>query len=186
MKAMRIILVLTYIILVILLLLGLLFNTCRSCRMPSLPETTTLLPPDEPPVEHEVIDEAQGVGQDGQLKITLLWDFYADVDLHVKEPGGTEIYFNHKHSTSGGFLDVDNTDGGQGSAENVFWENPPIGNYEVSLVYYKKGSQTPTGGNCKVVVFNKDQQPQVFTVPLSEAQHRSRVESVPVTTVRFN
>lgn len=180
MKAMRIVLVLTYVVLVFLLLLGLLFNACRSCSLPDLPNIEG--GNDEPPAEEEVIDEALNVGQDGQLKVTLLWNFNADIDLHVIEPNGNEIYFNHKRSSTGGYLDVDNVDGGRGSAENIFWENPPTGNYKVQLVYYSKGNQAPTSGTCKVVVFNKDQEPQVYTVQMNESQRRDVVD---VTTVQF-
>ena len=173
---MRIVLVLTYVILIILLLLGLLFNIFRSCNSPRLPFLPSL-PTDS------LTERAQNIGGDGDLKVTLMWDFYADIDLHVIEPNGNEIYYSEKQSSTGGYLDVDNTHGGQGAAENIFWEqNPPHGQYKVSLVYYSEGSSTPKQGPCKVVVFKRGQEPQVFTVGMNASQDRTPVE---VTTIQY-
>lgn len=50
----------------------------------------------------------------GALTFTLTWDtfHYADMDLHVVEPDGNEIYYgNQGPSSSGGKQDVDNTYG---------------------------------------------------------------------------
>ncbi|MBR1449345.1 MAG: hypothetical protein IJ588_11455 [Prevotella sp.] len=168
MKAMRIILVLVYVLLIILLLLGLLLN-CRGCSLPSLPD-----------VPRNVME----IGGNGDLKVTLQWDFYADIDLHVVEPSGEEIDYTNKDSNSGGELDVDDTDGGRGAAENIFWRsNPPRGQYEVSLVYYAEKTSRPESqrhGDCKVTILLKDHEPQVFNVHMSP---NNLHEKVPVTTI---
>jgi len=45
---------------------------------------------------------------DGALRISLAWFNYDDLDLHVFEPNGTEVYFGQRHSLfTGGVLDVD-------------------------------------------------------------------------------
>jgi len=45
---------------------------------------------------------------DGALRISLAWSNYDDLDLHVLEPTGHEIYFDNKQSKkTGGKLDVD-------------------------------------------------------------------------------
>ena len=41
----------------------------------------------------EDVSQAMTVGESGQLKITLLWDFPGDIDLHVEQPNGREIYY---------------------------------------------------------------------------------------------
>jgi hypothetical protein len=44
---------------------------------------------------------------DGDLRCSLSWFNFDDLDLHMKEPGGFEIYFASKRSDKGGALDVD-------------------------------------------------------------------------------
>jgi len=62
----------------------------------------------------------------GDVKITLSFEPVHDLDLHVIEPGGTEISFLQPKSASGGRLDLDsgsNCSPGLANAENIFW--PP-------------------------------------------------------------
>lgn len=65
-----------------------------------------------------------------------------DLDLYVKTPNGTIIYYANP-SAEGGTLDVDCTCGlcPQGPNENIFWENgtAPTGTYEYWVEYF---------GNC--------------------------------------
>lgn len=63
----------------------------------------------------------------GDLCCRLAWHNYDDLDLHMKEPGGFEIYFRDKHSHhTGGQLDVD-MNAGRGTTrqpvENIFYGN---------------------------------------------------------------
>jgi len=55
----------------------------------------------------------------GDPQFTLIWDTDADLDLHVIEPGGKEIYWEEREGNQGGELDVDNTEGF--GPENVYW-----------------------------------------------------------------
>jgi hypothetical protein len=55
----------------------------------------------------------------GDPQFTLLWDSEADLDLHVIEPGGKEIYWEDPKGQHGGELDVDNTKGF--GPENIYW-----------------------------------------------------------------
>lgn len=55
----------------------------------------------------------------GDPQFTLLWDTEADLDLHVIEPGGKEIYWQEPNGKQGGELDVDNTKGY--GPENIYW-----------------------------------------------------------------
>jgi hypothetical protein len=55
----------------------------------------------------------------GDPQFTLLWDTDADLDLHVIEPGGKEIYWESPKGAHGGELDVDNTKGF--GPENIYW-----------------------------------------------------------------
>jgi len=47
----------------------------------------------------------------GQLQVTLTWDQYNDLDLHVVQPDSEEIYYGHPTSSEGGFLDIDSNAG---------------------------------------------------------------------------
>jgi hypothetical protein len=60
----------------------------------------------------------------GDLCCRLSWSNYDDLDLHMIEPGGQEIYFHNKRSRTGGCLDVDmNAGTGQTRepVENIFY-----------------------------------------------------------------
>jgi hypothetical protein len=79
----------------------------------------------------------------GDVQVTLRWNTAADLDLHVIDPYGEEIYFQNDTSESGGYLDVDaNSDCSTQSyspVENIFWPTggAPYGTYQVSVVNYK-------------------------------------------------
>lgn len=133
------------------------------------------------PVESdELVAAAEGIGGTGDLKVTLLWDFPADIDLHVLEPNGNEIsYRNRKDSRTGGSLDVDNRTGGEGSAENIFWSNPQSGLYKVWIHYFSGSIRNGAegSGDCNVVIFRKGQQPMTFRVPMRRKDDRKDVVS---------
>lgn len=84
--------------------------------------------------------EGEPVLGTGDVQITLRWDNSADLDLHVIDPSGEEIWFLSPTSTSGGQLDVDanGTCGNDPAVENIYWPagGAPTGNFQVSAVYY--------------------------------------------------
>ncbi len=49
--------------------------------------------------------------QRGKLEISLSWDLLNDIDLHVVQPDSEEIYYGHRQSTEGGYLDLDSNPG---------------------------------------------------------------------------
>lgn len=170
MKFLRIFLAAVYAVLILLILL--LASTCRHNPVPE-PENEI---EDEDTVAVEVepadttdIGRAEDVGGHGRLKITLLWDFPGDIDLHVMEPNHNEIFFDSKiDQATGGELDYDDQHGGRGAAENVTWSTPPAGDYQVALVYFKvqpAGSE-PIPGKCRVLIFNGDHDPETYEVQL--------------------
>jgi hypothetical protein len=78
----------------------------------------------------------------GDVQVTLRWESNADVDLHVFEPDGTEIYFASPGPTStGGQLDVDSNVGcaQEASVENAYWPTgeAPDGEYRIDVVGYQ-------------------------------------------------
>lgn len=71
-----------------------------------------------------------------------------DLDLHVRTPNNSEIYFANK-SAQNGSLDVDCICGSCGATgnENIFWTNgtAPSGTYQVWVYYYGNcGNSTAT------------------------------------------
>jgi hypothetical protein len=70
------------------------------------------------------------------VEVSLNWDVDTDLDLHVVEPDGEEIYYGNTTSSSGGMLDLDSNaacDLDHKRAEHVTWPNvtPPHGTYTV-------------------------------------------------------
>lgn len=167
---MRLVLALVYITLIILLLL-------QKCSAPD-PEPATPEPAEETvPDNRDAEERAEEIGNDGDIKITLLWDFPGDVDLHVVQPNGNELsYQNMRDRSTGGELDVDNRAGGVGSAENIYWRNPPEGRYKVDVVMYRLSTRAPNGGNVKVVVKVKGVS-RTYSVNLSRTSQRENVNS---------
>ena len=119
----------------------------------------------------QAAEKAIDIGGKGNLKITLLWDFPADLDLHVLEPSGFEICFeNMLNPETGGFMDLDNRNGGAGAAENIFWENPPKGEYVIAVDYYEAVGGIPEIGNCQIVVFKEDEKPVTYNIEITEVK----------------
>lgn len=62
---------------------------------------------------------------EGELRVSLEWYNFDDLDLHVIEPDGNEIYFRNKRSyRSNGCLDVDMNAGSgttREAVENIIW-----------------------------------------------------------------
>jgi hypothetical protein len=78
----------------------------------------------------------------GDVQVTLRWESNADVDLHVTEPDGTELWYGNKGpSATGGQLDVDSNVGceQEASVENVFWPTggAPTGAYTVAVTGFE-------------------------------------------------
>lgn len=75
----------------------------------------------------------------GDVQVTLLWTSGDDLDLHVIDPAGTELYFGSPTSPSGGELDHDDTAGcgtsGATHVENIFWPEggAPSGEYQAHV-----------------------------------------------------
>ena len=145
---------------------------------------------EEPEVNMDERLEREG-GASGEVQISLAWDDYNDLDLHLFCPSGERIYFNNKKSDCGGILDVDMNvrPVSKTPVENVVWrQNAPLGTYKVGVHFYKHHRKRRTRRNCKfrlrVVTHGQSKeylgaikygQPMqmVTSISLSDASHKS-------------
>ena len=81
-----------------------------------------------------------------------MWQNKNDMDLHVVDPNGEEIYYSHRTARSGGLLDIDMNASPplvSPAVENVYWpeRGAPSGTYKIFVNYYRKHepgiNQTP-------------------------------------------
>jgi len=113
----------------------------------------------------------------GDVQVTLNWpQTGVDLDLHVVDPSGNEIYYGNPSSPTGGQLDWDNRNGG-GTPENIFWTGggAPKGTYKVSVVYY--GGDKPADWSIRTVVNGKV---QTFSGHISESSPTVQVTTFTV------
>lgn len=122
--------------------------------------TTTTLPPTTTNAQQrEVFDLLidEGVNNsDKNIAVTLIWNHNVDMDLHVFEPDGFQIWYEEPTSPSGGELDVDdqgvqqewNEGSGEGSGEdtgevhieNISWNSAPSGDFRIAVTNYDGSS----------------------------------------------
>mgnify|MGYP001314221554 CR=1 FL=1 len=106
-------------------------------------------PPENDDLDHRL--EREG-GKSGSVQVSLAWDDYNDLDLHLFCPSGERIYFNNRNSECGGELDVDMNvkPVSKTPVENVVWtSNPPKGAYKVGVHFYKHHRKRKTKKSCK-------------------------------------
>jgi hypothetical protein len=95
----------------------------------------------------------------GDVKVTLSFDRLHDLDLHVIEPSGDEIYFDRTVTGSGGQLDLDagsHCMASPANSENVFWPpgGAPAGTYKVSVQNFQQCSPGPIAYRVRIAYDN--------------------------------
>ena len=103
--------------------------------------------------------KAAGGNVEGFMRCSLHWFNYDDLDLHVQEPNGKQIYFGNKYSSyTGGRLDVDMNAGGgtsRDAVENVVWTDGSKlakGRYTVFVNQYCKRESIDVGFEFEIEV----------------------------------
>jgi hypothetical protein len=118
-------------------------------RAPEPPESFKPVKPPEPPplgAEFTTRLDREGAHQ-GDVVIALIWWNRTDLDLHVIDPAGEEIWYGHRKSQLGGELDVDMNVNGESDTpvEHVYFPEggAPGGHYKVFAVCYTDRSAEP-------------------------------------------
>ena len=91
-------------------------------------------------------------GKTGVVQISLAWDDYNDLDMHVFCPSGERIYFNNRKSECGGELDVDMNVRPKSKTpiENVVWtDEAPDGEYKIGVHFYRHHRKRRTKKTCQ-------------------------------------
>ena len=75
----------------------------------------------------------------GDIQVTLTWKGICDLDLHVIDPAGNDVWWRNQPSRSGGVMDWHDACNptAHGGPENIYWptENAPSGEYTVVIDY---------------------------------------------------
>ena len=111
-----------------------------------------------------------GGNVEGFMRFSLSWDYYDDLDIHIIEPSGNEIFYGNQRSyNSGGWLDVDMNVQPNDSlepVENIAWADGSRiqeGRYKVFVENYTKRNMSASGfevqmeidGNTSLFVYDK-------------------------------
>lgn len=138
---------------------------------------------------------------EGDLCCRLAWDYTDDLDFHMKEPDGFEIYFGNRRrlSLNGGMLDVDanGKDGVRNDpVENIVYENSgkmKEGIYHLYVHNYNRRSsgvgftvQVEFGGNIHTFEYPKvvkdSDKITIAKIQYTKDKGFSIIESLPSTT----
>lgn len=87
------------------------------------------------------VEEAGGMYEGVDVRISLIWFNRNDLDLHVVAPSGEQIFYSHMKSRCHGELDVDRNVHGETTkpVENIRWPKgqAPKGTYKVFVQTYR-------------------------------------------------
>lgn len=142
--------------------------------------TPSLWPEDRLPAKRFRLGGTAGPKLD--VFVWLGWDTdHTDVDLHVKEPTGEEVYYSHNKSrTTGAQVSRDFTDGY--GPEVYTLPVAPKGTYKVETNYYASHQDSPSTGSTSAVVWSitklgtfGEEQMQFSSVRLGRHKQRQQV-----------
>jgi len=122
----------------------------------------------------------------GDVQVSVAWNTQADLDLHVVDPTGEEVYWGARSTGSGGELDLDSnaacgTD--QPRNENTVWPigKAPNGTYVVRLDHWDACGAEST--DYVVTVWVKGRDPEVFPGTFTgEGEHGGLGDGIEIAT----
>ncbi len=152
------------------------FNILASwCEKEKWPDTAPVIPK---------IDAKFRKCLDTDLRIVMMWDAdNTDIDLHVLEPSGEEVFYSHKLSQSGGMISFDVTTGY--GPEEFLHKKAPNGTYKIMANYYASHQQKVVGpATVTVTIFTHwgraDQTSQTMSLRLEKAKDKVAIGSIVV------
>jgi Ca-activated chloride channel homolog len=118
------------------------------------------------------------IDPNAELQIETMWDSnYTDIDLHVVEPGGEEVFYQHQRSANNGVLHADVVTGF--GPETYTLPRMANGAYQIALVYYSGDDTRMTLETLvHVIIYIRGQRHDHFTV-LTGKEDRRVVATVP-------
>lgn len=120
------------------------------------------------------------LGKTGKLRINLQWETTDDLDLHVSDPDQNEIFYGKKSAIcqgKRGELDVDMNAGTPFSShpqENIVWEIPPSGKFEVWVELFTK-RDTKEMIPFTVRILPENMQGRIYSGVVTESEQKARV-----------
>lgn len=127
-------------------------------------------------------------GMDADIRIVVEWtNDDADLDLHVIEPNGEEVFYGHQRSAMGGRISNDMIDG-FGPEEYVL-TNAPKGEFKVLMHGYSSDQLNPNGeGRVFIRLYRNfgraNQSEEMMDVDIG-FNRRSENNNVPVASIRM-
>ena len=88
------------------------------------------------------VQKSNGLYNDLDIRLTLLWNGHNDLDLHALTPNYGSIYYAVKEA-EGGTLDIDQNADRKvlDPVENIIWKKAVDGEYIISVVFYNANSK---------------------------------------------
>ena len=98
----------------------------------------------------------------GDVQVTLTWGGTCDLDLHVVDPAGDDVWWQNQPSESGGVVDCQDTCAPEahGGPENIYWPkgSAPSGEYTVVIDYHDTcGGEGATPWTVRVTINGEEQ-----------------------------
>ena len=133
------------------------------------------------------LDIITDVGGEGDVQVSVSWDKESDVDLHVVDPSGEEIYYSNRAGDNGE-LDLDSNAGcsidGKKNENITFPAPAPRGTYTVRLDYFDSCGVSAT--NYVVTVRVKGQQTRTFSGTFTgEGTGGGAGDGIDITTINY-
>ncbi len=122
---------------------------------------------------------------DLDLRIVLMWDSdNTDIDLHVLEPSGEEVFYRNQRSKTGALLSHDVTTGY--GPEEYMHKNAPAGTYQIMSNYFASHQQKLTGNvTVTATIFTNwgrsNEARQMMSLRLENAKDHCKIGSIDVT-----
>lgn len=119
------------------------------------------------------------IPENRKLEVSLVWNFFGDIDLHCLAPKG-HLYWDNARIADA-YLDRDNTEGGAASVENMYWKEAGDGTYTFVLHYYQPSTKNDiTGrGTCKVTIRYGNEKKE-YSVYMSSVDQQALVTSITI------